>query len=114
MRPIDADALKATISKYEFNSPNERYKQGGECVLNFYMPKIIDGAPTIEAEPVRHGKWVKSRSPGGTLLCNCSVCGDSAISQDNDWGDVIYYHETDFCPYCGARMDGGISDGINE
>lgn len=109
MRLIDADALKSTIRKYEFNAPNERYKQGGECVLNFYMPKIIDDAPTIEAEPVRHGKWVQSRSPGGSPLCNCSVCGDSAISQDNDWGDVIDYHETDFCPNCGARMNGGAN-----
>lgn len=49
MRLIDADKLKETISKYEFNAPNERYKQGGECVLNFYMPKIIDDAPTIES-----------------------------------------------------------------
>lgn len=80
------------------------------------IPYAIKGEleTVLEVVPVRHGEWVKSRSPGGTLLCNCSVCGDSAISQDNDWGDVIYYHETDFCPYCGARMDGGISDGINE
>lgn len=111
MRLIDADALKATIGKYEFNAPDDRYKNGGECVLNFYMPKIIDDAPTIDAEPVRHGRWIERYSPGGVRLCECSVCGTSAISQiDDTWGYVIDYYETDFCPNCGAKMDGGESD----
>ena len=95
MRPIDADALKATISKYEFNAPNEMYKQGGECVLNFYMPKIIDGAPTIEAEPVRHGYWAIRPSGWSDYDCVCSKCGESGTP------DYKYCHN------CGARMDGG-------
>ena len=115
MRQIDADALKATISKLEFNAPNERYKQGGECVLNFYMPKIIDGAPTIEAESVRHGKWldcdykklehgfIETYPNAGKCCSNCRTGFKKEIVE----GYI-------FCPNCGARMDGGISDGINE
>lgn len=60
----------------------------------------------IEAGPVRHGYWIESYAPSGSPLCECSVCGDSALSQDNDWGDVINYHETDYCPHCGAKIDG--------
>lgn len=94
MRLIDADVLKATISKYEFNSPNERYKQGGECVLNFYMPKIIDDAPTVDAVPVRHGRWIRS---GGNKypIYTCFECKYPSSEKTN------------FCPNCGARMDGG-------
>lgn len=97
MRLIDADALKAIIAKYEFTAPNDKYKQGGECVLNFYMPKIIDDAPTIEAEPVKHGKWTKLDGDI-TYLYECSVCKDTS-----DWHD-------NYCPNCGAKTDGGDHD----
>ena len=103
MRPIDADALKETISKYEFNAPNERYKQGGECMLNFYMPKIIDDAPTIVAEPVKHGKWIKKRERAWfdnlyEVYYSCSCCND------------IVYRMYNYCPNCGAKMDLGEED----
>lgn len=97
MRPIDADALKSTIRKYEFNAPNERYKQGGECVLNFYMPKIIDGAPTIEVEPVRHGEW--ENVPG--MNSKCSECG--RYFPVDDFEDRPF--DINYCPNCGARME---------
>lgn len=51
--------------------------------------------PTVEAEPVRHGKWVKKWHTGfhKELPC-CSVCGYCAVF----WWD--------YCPNCGARQDG--------
>lgn len=104
MRMIDADELKENISKYEFTAPNERYKQGGECVLNFYMPKIIDDAPTIDAEPVRHGKWEEISSVRKIGKCNipiskCVCCGFSLCDILNNNG--LY----NYCPNCGAKMD---------
>lgn len=95
MRPIDADALKSTIRKYEFNAPNERYKQGGKCVLNFYMPKIIDDAPTIDAGSLRHGKWKKIQN-----FAQCSEC-----MHEVNWGSKDFL--SPYCPNCGAKMDGG-------
>lgn len=118
MRLIDAEALKETIGKYEFNAPNEKYKQGGECVLNFYMPKIIDDAPTVDAAPVRHGKWINKWSDNYDGYCNkCSLCGEyDALSRDDYEfrGGKIRDNNSNYCPNCGAIMDGGISDGINE
>lgn len=102
MRLIDADELKETIGKYEFNSPNERYKQGGECVLNFYMPKIIDDAPTIEAEPVRHGEW---KHVAGMNI-KCSECGRYFPVKEFDSRPF----DINYCPNCGAKMEGGVSD----
>lgn len=98
MRLIDADKLKETISKYEFNAPNERYKQGGECVLNFYMPKIIDDAPTIEAEPVRHGGWAYN----DMYLPNCAECSECGWKSSVSGDEISSYH---YCPNCGARME---------
>lgn len=117
MKLIDADALKATISQYEFNAPNERYKQGGECVLNFYMPKIIDDAPTIEAEPVRHGYIVKKKRVIGRIEHHkCPECShtwqkDKRCKIDewlcSECGKVLAHNYTNYCPNCGAKMVGG-------
>ena len=58
----------------------------------------IKAAPTVDAEPVRHGEWVqkKHRIFGLPYDYICSVCGcDYALA------------EYKYCPSCGARMDGG-------
>ena len=49
---------------------------------------------TVDAEPVRHGKWiyhVDSESTGDTWIC--SKCNGEEFCK------------TKFCPHCGARMD---------
>jgi formylmethanofuran dehydrogenase subunit E len=50
------------------------------------LEELIDDAPTIDAEPVRHGKWIDE---------HCSECGE-----------YVYHGDTrNYCPNCGARMD---------
>lgn len=62
---------------------------------------VIDNIPTVEAEPVRHGKWLKRKTntnePQETFIC-CSHCGYP-----------VSYHwcgDYNYCPNCGAKMDG--------
>lgn len=50
----------------------------------------LDEAPTIEAEPVRHGKWISHGS-----YFTCSVCGEEQYGIDTG----RYY-----CQNCGAKM----------
>ena len=60
--------------------------------------------PTIEAEPVRHGRWERKRHKlfGNSYDYVCSACGcDYALAEYN------------YCPHCGAKMDGGINDGTD-
>lgn len=51
-----------------------------------------------EYEPVRHGKWIDD--------LYAEKCGDAYCSECNhfDWSNLNY------CPNCGARMDGGNSN----
>lgn len=54
----------------------------------------IERAPTIEAEPVRHGKWDVKQSGWSDYDCVCSECGLSGTPDYN------------YCSNCGAKMDG--------
>ena len=60
----------------------------------------------IDAEPVRHGKWIFNH---GHAECACSLCNFKIYGRlyQNTYLIVPY----DYCPNCGARMDGGGDDG---
>ena len=51
--------------------------------------------PTIEAETVKHGRWVDNGIPE-SMLSKCSVCDYSCGA-----------YSFNYCPNCGAKMDGG-------
>ena len=57
--------------------------------------KIICQQKTADVQPVRHGYWEECEIRG-TLTQSCSVCG----------GDCGVLYPYNFCPNCGARMDG--------
>ena len=91
MRLIDADALgMAVLGGLTIVSPGVvQYANG---VMN-----LIASAPTIEVEPVRHGRWEEYQVPH--IVC-CSEC---------DWGTGVQ-DKYNYCPNCGAKMDGGGND----
>ena len=74
MRLIDADALLERMKR------TNRY---------FNVKFDIEEAPTIEAEPVRHGQWIEHDDG----IFTCSECGNAESI------------ESYFCRYCGAKMD---------
>lgn len=62
---------------------------------------------TPSAEPV-HGEWVVEERDsiyGKKIRLTCSECGDVF-----DVTESAYPYER-YCRYCGAKMDGGVSDG---
>ena len=88
-RIIDADILKENCRI------TGEFMNNFECVSLATLGEIIDKQPTIEAEPVKHGKWIEK-------YCSwyCSECGKSGYK------GYIPAKPSDFCPNCGARMDG--------
>jgi len=84
-RLIDANALKEYIDCGHLRNPCE------VCFSELDVVNLIDEAPTIEAEPVRHGKWIEYPIAYG--MNQCSECG------------VLRFGESNYCPNCGARMD---------
>ena len=62
--------------------------------------KQIADAPTVDAVPVVHGRWV---SVPHKLARVCSVCNRDEPYKFADIDADVY----DYCPHCGAKMDGG-------
>ena len=81
MRLIDADALD-----YELGIEDE----------DIYARAVISEAPTVDAVPVVHGRWIFHDDGSGT----CNQCG---IRQSAIWD---YDNSQNFCGHCGAKMDG--------
>lgn len=83
-RLIDADALRAWFSNH---SVYDEFPVG-------YIMGLLDDQPTVDAVPVRHGKWMP-REEGAVYpfweRYTCSACGKHA-------------DDTEYCPHCGARM----------
>lgn len=96
MRLIDADALRI------YNVDLEH----GCTVVDYALAviKSVSEAPTIDAEPVRHGTWETRPNPQWKAHneLHCSACGwhihCSKLRSSDNWA---------YCPNCGAKMDGG-------
>ena len=95
---IDADKLKRKCQKVATEAWKMKIKASIETTLNQFID-WIDQAEPVDAVPVRHGKWVDDSNGIEGAWNYCSVCGEQAID--------LY----DYCPNCGARMDGKDGEG---
>ena len=88
---IDREAISEEIRKYYYkNPPNFSYGEGFDRGLDRAQRAILD-APAADVTPVVHGRWKRY----GKNLGECSECGEIVSVRSN------------FCPNCGAKMDGG-------
>lgn len=77
-----------------------------------YGQKIVSKEPAddpsgIEAEPVQREKWIviEDEEWAGGAYCKCSNCGYGF-----SMGAHFEPDEWNFCPNCGAKMDGDRTD----
>ena len=93
MRLIDADFAKQRINE----TMSSDYVYSTRRIKN-----LIDEAPTIDAVPVRHGKWTRDyESSWGDSRFMCSVCHCKESVPTCNGEPTIW----DYCPNCGAKMD---------
>ena len=65
----------------------------------------IINAPAADVAPVVHGRWI---SVPHKLARICSVCNRDEPYKFADIDADVY----DYCPYCGAKMDGGTNNAV--
>lgn len=85
-RLIDANALE----------PDTEWDEYYDGFLS-YSQSQIDAAPTIEAEPVRRGRWLNKGE-----YAVCSECGGRSGTQFDGVEPIPLI--TRFCEHCGAYM----------
>ena len=95
-RLIDANALGIGRAKREvFDNP--AYADGWNSAID-----IIENAPTVDAVEVVHGRWSPVTYGLGVTVTRwmCSNCK----KYENSYG------RTNYCPNCGAKMEGDGND----
>lgn len=74
----------------------------------------IDNAPTVDAVEVVHGQWIDIQFNPilKSMVATCSHCkvrGNVRV-KSNECGFAV--PDSDYCPNCGALMDGKREDGV--
>lgn len=111
MRLIDADALDFEFDRRCFSEEDENYVRGVDEAIG-----VVKNAPTINPDDlVKHGEWIYWEGWRGNYDCRidgarCSLCGYSHETVYN----VTNPKESlsNYCPNCGAKMDGGKENEI--
>lgn len=71
--------------------------------------KRVSAIPVADVAPVVHGRWISWEEAGNFVPSpdrhECSVCHDAAQVLVNGF-ELL----SDYCPNCGAKMDGGDND----
>ena len=101
-RLIDADELCKELEDWGADlydtSPGRQLGITDAIVIACQMP-------TVDAVPVRHGKWIYSND-FHWYTASCNKCGYQRRTDIKAEG----WNQWKFCPNCGARMDKDETD----
>ncbi len=93
--PYDKNPMKPeTLSEYS---------RGWNAACDYIRDKLETAQAAADVAPVVHGRFVHDgpRFVGGVDWWHCSNCGGLASGAETRF---------DYCPHCGAIMDGGNSE----
>lgn len=104
MRLIDADYLAKLLREQKVKQTGkltEGINKGLNTALS--LARNPDACPTIDAEPVKHGEWEITEDDWHSLtLMKCSLCHEEWCFECEE--ETLQHYN--FCPNCGAKMDG--------
>ena len=78
---------------YQTNNLDDAYEQGWDEALS-----CIEKISAADVAPVVHGRWVPFHSEVAGDIQYCSAC------------EIGFDAKTDYCPNCGAKMDGELNE----
>ena len=90
---VSVDACKQILKERDF-----AIKQ-----LHSYGVQFGEKADVVE---VKHGEWIDDGFGRGNMIC--SLCKQYPVDdEDGNPLSVLIGWQPEFCPHCGAKMDGG-------
>lgn len=82
---------------YDRKNGNKHFINGIETVLEY-----AENLPAADVAPVRHGRWIDKGE-----YAVCTECGGRSGTQYDGVEPIPLMIQ--FCPNCGAKMDGGTN-----
>ena len=73
------------------------YGHAGKDIPFYVLDDDIFEMKAADVAPVRHGQWKTNSDRPDTLICSICKCGF----------DMWKHDPHNYCPNCGAKMDGG-------
>lgn len=87
-----AEYIERETAKRAFQNMDAGSRVPSTLLTPEEFAEYLDEIPAADVVPVKHGHWI-------SVKYKCSECG--ALVWGNDFN---------FCPHCGAKMDGGDSN----
>lgn len=97
MKTVD---LSERVTATYYDDEHEEWSQKTVAIFDV-LDSVCDDYTVIEAEPVKHGRWLPSDK--GDCTYTCSECGFVR--------DAYILEEKAYCPRCGADMRERGEDG---
>ena len=95
---ISRKALDREMSMQLVHAGFKSYSDAGQMYLK--AKQIVRSAPAVDAAPVVHGRWIFNQEQWTWDCTNCK-----------GWvGSGVRIRGYEYCPNCGAKMDGGNDD----
>lgn len=92
--------IKELVSKLEYLKGSQEYLKW--VVVEREKEIALLKKQLADIQPVRHGRWIPEDEYYVDDTYICSVCGYEFIITDGD----LESNELNYCPGCGAKMDG--------
>ena len=101
---ISRQALREAMYHEAFETDSNMQRWDSGCWIRYKMfENAIESAPTID--PVRHGRWKeKMLDKFRKYEVVCSECGARYVGNYDAYDEPADFN---YCPNCGAKMDGG-------
>ena len=91
---------EATIKLLRSLGSRDYRREKGTIQEAIKMISFPEYTPSADVAPVRHGRWVTHSDRPDSLICSVCKCGF----------DMWKHDPHNYCPNCGAKMDGGVDD----
>lgn len=102
------DAMKA-IGLSDTMPPSYTTEFSTSLKTRIEAMRKVEEIPAADVAPVVHGTWEEVEYDDGwceEVGIKCSACGDEWVTLD---GEKPQLHNFNYCPNCGAKMDGGTT-----
>lgn len=97
------EAINAIKSLESSMPAKDNYAKGYDAALGRALIAVREAPPAADVQPIKRGRWSECYTDSHHYSGICTVCGKASIRS-------IKENPLEYCPKCGARMDGGNED----